>query len=166
MVLLLYGARKFFRLVPVREYFSPSLCNVRSKNLMHFWCSTSTVNCIFLLHSFKTEILRKMSDQEKYNVKNAQDFKRFIDITTLEKDYVLISNDVTVFTNVPVNLAIIKRNWNRISNYTTLSKIMFVQLIEFYVEECGVIQFENKLYKQISACKLGLLWHQYWLIWS
>ena len=119
------------------------------------------VSCIdspsYNLAVFVHEILSPFTTTFYYNIKNSFEFAESIKDIVLPKDYVLVSLDVTsLFTNVPKELVIsvIKKNWGSIKAYTSLSREMLCEIVEFLFES-SYFAFEGKFYQQLDGSAMG-----------
>ncbi|XP_075151018.1 uncharacterized protein LOC142225127 [Haematobia irritans] len=103
-------------------------------------------------------ILRNITLDSKYNVKDSADFKTRLENMTIEDDEVLISFDVvSLFPSIPVKLAIqtIERKWTIIEQYTNMTKDLFIDLITFCIKDTRYFKFEDKIYEQLKGMPMG-----------
>lgn len=63
---------------------------------------------------------------------------------------------VSLFTNIPIELVInsINKRWDNISNYTTIPKIEFLNVVKFIFDTTYFL-FNKKYYKQILGTPMG-----------
>lgn len=112
----------------------------------------------FGLCKYIVNILKNLTKNSKYNVKDALDFKTKMDKTQLLDDEVLISFDViSLFPSIPVNLAleIIKNKWDTISANTNISKDLFFDILNFCLKENRYFKYDNKTYEQLKGMPMG-----------
>ncbi|XP_075157559.1 uncharacterized protein LOC142230819 [Haematobia irritans] len=103
-------------------------------------------------------ILRNITLDSKYNVKDSADFKTRLENMTIEDGEVLISFDVvSLFPSIPVKLAIqtIERKWTIIEQYTNMTKDLFIDLITFCIKDTRYFKFEDKIYEQLKGMPMG-----------
>ncbi|XP_075150932.1 uncharacterized protein LOC142225042 [Haematobia irritans] len=101
-----------------------------------------------------TTILKNVTKDSKYNVKDAIDFKSKIKNVKLEDDEILISFDVvSLFPSIPVNLAIatIEKKWDLIKNYTKIPRDIFKELALFCIKDSRYFKYEDKPYEQLKG---------------
>lgn len=95
---------------------------------------------------------------EEYNIKNSLQLKEKIEKITLEEDEILISLDVvSLFTNIPIHLAInnIMKKWNMIQNYTKIPRKRFLDLLNFCLKENNYFMYGGKTFSQIKGMPMG-----------
>ncbi|XP_075158011.1 uncharacterized protein LOC142231281 [Haematobia irritans] len=110
------------------------------------------------LSKYIVGILRNITLDSKYNVKDSADFKTRLENMTIEDDEVLISFDVvSLFPSIPVKLAIqtIERKWTIIEQYTNMTKDLFIDLITFCIKDTRYFKFEDKIYEQLKGMPMG-----------
>lgn len=96
--------------------------------------------------------------QTNYNIKNANQLKEKIQHISIEEDDTLISLDVvSLFTNIPIHLAIkiITKKWDTIKPHTDISKNQFIKLLEFCLKDNNYFKFNNKIYIQNYGMPMG-----------
>ena len=82
----------------------------------------------YALNKFMNDILKKICDESKYNIRNSYEFKDFIAKTQVPTNHILVSFDVvSLYTNTDVTkvLNILKRRWPEIELHTTINKDLF-----------------------------------------
>ncbi|XP_075163277.1 uncharacterized protein LOC142235912 [Haematobia irritans] len=110
------------------------------------------------LSKYIVGILRNITLDSKYIVKDSADFKTRLENMTIEDDEVLISFDVvSLFPSIPVKLAIqtIERKWTIIEQYTNMTKDLFIDLITFCIKDTRYFKFEDKIYEQLKGMPMG-----------
>lgn len=96
-----------------------------------------------------SNVLTKIIDFEKINVKNSYEFKKSIARVKVPRGFTCVSYDVdNVFTNIPVDKAIeiIKRKWNKIKKFTKIPLTEFIELIEFCMVKNNYFRYDDVLY--------------------
>lgn len=119
------------------------------------------VSCIdspsYKLSKFVNNILQNLTSFFPYNIKNSQEAVQKLKSINLPDNYILISLDVkSLFTNIPKKLVIetIEEWWPRISEFTTIDKKTFLEIIEFLFES-SYFKFNNNTYKQLDGTPMG-----------
>jgi len=81
------------------------------------------------------------------------------------ESYILVSFDVSLYTNVPLDLAIesITKRWDYIERSTKITKNEFIAAINFVLSST-YFTFSNKIYKQTFGIPMGSP-HLLWRIW-
>ncbi|XP_075157735.1 uncharacterized protein LOC142231002 [Haematobia irritans] len=105
-----------------------------------------------------SSILKNVTKDSKYNVKDAIDFKTKIKNVRLTDDEILISFDVvSLFPSIPVNLAItmIEKKWDLIKNYTKIPRDIFKELALFCIKDSRYFKYEDKTYEQLKGMPMG-----------
>ncbi|XP_075150672.1 uncharacterized protein LOC142224770 [Haematobia irritans] len=103
------------------------------------------------MNKYLVNILKNLTKESTYNVKDARQFKDKIKNLTIENDEKLISFDVvSLFPSVPVDLAIktIVDRWDEISSHTNMTKNLFVKVLKFCIMDNRYFQYDGKIYKQ------------------
>jgi hypothetical protein len=103
-------------------------------------------------------VLNNITDKEKYYIKNSYCFKSFIENVTLAPNEILVSFDVvSLFTNVPTDFAvqIVEQRWDEISNFTEISKELFIDLLKFTVNDSNYFSYNGMFYKQKFGLAMG-----------
>lgn len=104
------------------------------------------------------EILVKVVDTNKYNVKNSAEFRELRRNIRLHPDDVLVSFDVvSLFTSVPLDLAIqsAMKRWNRITKHTDMSKELFKKVLTFCVTDNNYFKYGDNFFRQTSGLPMG-----------
>lgn len=120
------------------------------------------VSCIgtatYQMSKFCADVLKKVTSNSQYNVRNSYEFVGKIKNLTIEESEELISFDVkSLFTNVPRDLAIetIKSEWDSsIAQHTPVPLDVFIELIHLIMDS-GYFQFGGKIYRQIEGMPMG-----------
>jgi hypothetical protein len=110
------------------------------------------------LSKFMCTILKKVTDEEKYYVKNSFEFQKFIKGVRLKNDEILVSFDVkSLFTNLDPELIvkIVHEKWNIIQNYTSITKRVFENLLKFIIIDCNYFSYEEKFYRAKFGVAMG-----------
>lgn len=110
------------------------------------------------LCKYLTNILRKITERSKYNVKNSLEFKNRLFNKQIRDDEKLVSFDVvSLFPSIPVDLAIniIEEKWNVIEEYTTMEKGLFLRILKFCIEDNRYFQYSEKIYFQQKGLPMG-----------
>ena len=90
-------------------------------------------------------------------MKDSWHFKEYINNITVPKDYHLISLDVvSLYTNIPVNLAldILNSKWEYLEKFTTLSKNQFLEGTKLCLQSTYFL-FNGNCFSQIYGIPLG-----------
>lgn len=90
------------------------------------------------LCKYMVNILKNLTEDSKYNVKDSMQFKKKIKDLTIHDDEKMISFDVvSLFPSIPVDLAlkIIEEKWNDIQEYTNMTKSLFLRIIKFCIKD-------------------------------
>lgn len=110
------------------------------------------------LSKYIGKILQNVTNNSIYSVKNSFEFIEKAKLLKLHDNDVLVSFDaVSLFTNIPVQLAIniVKKKWNFIKEHTKLSLTKFLEILNFCLNENILLQYNNKVYKQIHGMPMG-----------
>ena len=118
--------------------------------------SSTNVPC-YQLSKHIGNILQNIISNE-YNIKNSTELKNRLDKITLDDDDILISLDVvSLFTNIPIYLAIknIMEEWDNIKHHTQINKTKFLQILNFCLRENNYFKYENDIYIQTFGMPMG-----------
>lgn len=110
------------------------------------------------LCKYLCEILKNITKNSQYNVKDAIEFKSKIKNINIEDDETLISFDVvSLFPSVPVNLAlkIISEKWNILEGYTCIPKDFFLELVKFCIKDSRYFKYDEKFFEQTKGMPMG-----------
>jgi len=108
--------------------------------------------------SILAQILGNVVDKNKYYIKNSYEFRTFLETITLLPNERLVSFDVvSLFTNIPTNLAldIVEQKWDHIDEFTGLTKEKFMDLLHFAVNDSNYFKYGDCFYKQTSGLAMG-----------
>ncbi|XP_075158123.1 uncharacterized protein LOC142231400 [Haematobia irritans] len=95
---------------------------------------------------------------EKYNIKNSLELKVKLDNIYLDEDDILISLVVvSLFTNIPIHLAIknIMTKWESLQNHTKIPKSQFLKALQFCLNDNNYFIFEDNIYNQTYGMPMG-----------
>lgn len=108
--------------------------------------------------SLITNILTKSYDSNNdFFVKDSFEFSNLVNDRIIPESHVVVSLDVvSLFTNIPVELAIssVNNKWDTISKNTNIPNDVFLQLIEFVFNSTFFI-CDGVVYKQIFGTPMG-----------
>ena len=119
--------------------------------------SSSTNLPCYTLSKHIGDILKRIISPD-YNIKNSQILKAKLEDIILEQDDILVSFDaVSLFTNIPTNLAIrnIMDNWTTISKHTDIPKQKFLKILNFCLIDNNYFIFDSKTYTQTYGMPMG-----------
>ncbi|XP_075157659.1 uncharacterized protein LOC142230926 [Haematobia irritans] len=103
-------------------------------------------------------LLKILTQDSKYNIKDSLQFKNKIKNLTIKEDEKLVSFDVvSLFPSVPVDLAlkIIESRWQELEGHTRLTKNIFMKILKFCIVENRYFTYEDKTYKQKRGLPMG-----------
>lgn len=119
------------------------------------------VSCIgsptHALSRFCNDILKNITEESPYKLKNSYDFIKRIKDLCVEDGYVLVSFDVvSLFTNIPRDLAmeVISEKWEEIQKYTNIPSDLFTDMISL-VMNSGYFKYNGNFYQQIDGMPMG-----------
>ncbi|XP_037826543.1 uncharacterized protein LOC119614495 [Lucilia sericata] len=110
------------------------------------------------LSKYIIDILRKLTNDSIYNVRDAREFKNRIDNTRIEDDEILVSFDVvSLFPSIPINLAIktIDRKWHMLEEHTKIPRELFMDILTFCIKDCRYFKFKDNFYEQNKGMPMG-----------
>ncbi|XP_075153507.1 uncharacterized protein LOC142227064 [Haematobia irritans] len=110
------------------------------------------------LCKYIVNILKNITEDSKYNVKDSIAFKTKVNNLLILDDEILISLDVVyLFPSIPINLAIqtVERKWTKIEHYTKIPKDVFIDLVKFCIKDTRYFKFEDKVYEQLKGMPMG-----------
>ncbi|XP_036347720.1 uncharacterized protein LOC118757092 [Rhagoletis pomonella] len=93
-----------------------------------------------------------------FNVKNSFQLKENIKNITVDDEEMLISLDVvSLFTNIPIHLAIntIMKQWSSLEKHTTITKKQFLTILEFCLRENNYFVYDGTFYQQVYGMPMG-----------
>jgi hypothetical protein len=118
----------------------------------------SSVNSpTYNLSKYLSNILNKIIGQTQYHIINSKNFKYYIKSKTLLENHILISLDVvSLFTNIPTELALktIELKWKDIALHTNIHMKTFLDAIDLCINNT-YFQYNDTFYKQTSGCAMG-----------
>ncbi|XP_075150376.1 uncharacterized protein LOC142224486 [Haematobia irritans] len=110
------------------------------------------------LNKYLVNILKNLTKNSKYNVRDSRQFRDKIKNLTIKNDEKLISFDVvSLFPSVPVDLAIkiIEERWDEIKMHTDMTKNLFIKVLKFCIIDNRYFQYDNKIDKQKKGLPMG-----------
>ncbi|XP_059221518.1 uncharacterized protein LOC131996087 [Stomoxys calcitrans] len=118
--------------------------------------SSMNVPC-YALSKHIGNILKTIISTE-YNVKNSLELKQQLGSITLDKDDIIVSFDVvSLFTNIPIYLAIkkIMDKWDTLWVNTTIPRQTFLKILNFCLKDNNYFTYAGKLYQQTYGMPMG-----------
>lgn len=110
------------------------------------------------LCKYITNILKKITANSPYNVRDSVQFRDKIKNLTIKDDERLCSFDVvSLFPSIPVDLAlkIIEDRWNEITIHTDMSKSLFLNILKFCIKDNRYFKYDGKIYAQKKGLPMG-----------
>ncbi|XP_061391400.1 putative leucine-rich repeat-containing protein DDB_G0290503, partial [Musca vetustissima] len=110
------------------------------------------------LCKYIVNILKNLTKNSIYNVKDSVQFRNKIKNLTINDNERMISFDVvSLFPSIPVELGlkIIDERWDEIKQYTNMEKNMFLKIVQFCIKDNRYFKYEDKIYKQKSGLPMG-----------
>lgn len=110
------------------------------------------------LSKYIIDILKNLTNNSTYNVKDAIQFKNKMDNTLIDNDEILVSFDViSLFPSIPVNLAvhIIEKKWFMLEEHTRIPKDLFLDILKFCIIDCRYFKFKDNFYTQNKGMPMG-----------
>lgn len=110
------------------------------------------------LSRYIADILKNLTKNSQYNVRDAIDFKSKLNDIRIEEDEILISFDVvSLFPSIPINLAlrIIESKWDEMEKYTTIPKDLFMKILTFCIKDSRYFKYQDKIYGQLKGMPMG-----------
>ncbi|XP_067616604.1 uncharacterized protein [Eurosta solidaginis] len=110
------------------------------------------------LCKYIAEILKNITSNSTYNIKNTLEFKERINNTYIFDDEKLISFDVlSLFPSIPIQLVLdtIQEKWVRIKEFTKIPKQLFMEITTFCIKESRYFKFKNTIYTQLKGMPMG-----------
>lgn len=100
--------------------------------------------------------INRMDRENKYSIKNTSQLIKDIKAIKLKEDDILVSFDVvSMFTNIPPEVALNLLIRGGIAQHTTMNLELFIQSFRFLTQHATEFIFENEFYKQISGLPMG-----------
>lgn len=112
----------------------------------------------YKLSKYLTTILKKLTKNSIYNVKDSIEFKAKLRTINIKETERMISLDVvSLFPSIPVDLAIktIMDKWTEITKWTDLSKELFHKILTLCIKDSRYCIHNNKIYSQIKGLPMG-----------
>lgn len=110
------------------------------------------------LCKYIVNILKNLTKDSNYNVKDSNDFKTKIKHLQIDDDEVLVSFDVvSLFPSIPVHFAIktIERKWTIIQDFTNIPKDLFIELVTFCIKDTRYFKYNDNIYEQRKGMPMG-----------
>ncbi|XP_061388861.1 uncharacterized protein LOC133323976 [Musca vetustissima] len=110
------------------------------------------------LCKYMVKILKNLTINSKYNVRDSIDFKKKITNLTVGENDKMVSFDViSLFPSIPVNLGIkiIEEKWDEIREYTNMTKALFSSILTFCIKDNRYFTYNDKVYKQKKGLPMG-----------
>ena len=110
------------------------------------------------LCKYVTDILKKVTENSKYNVKDSLHFReRIKNLKILDNEKLISLDVVSLFPSIPIDVAldIIEEKWNIISEYTKIKKNLFLRILRFCIVENRYFKYNNKIYIQKKGLPMG-----------
>lgn len=120
-------------------------------------CSSINSPCNELC-KFLTNILKKLTENSEFNIRDAVQFRNKINNSAIDNDERLISFDViSLFPSIPVDYAIdlIKEKWSEIEKFTHIPKDLFLKILRFCIKDNRYFKHQDKMYTQIKGLPMG-----------
>ncbi|XP_075163288.1 uncharacterized protein LOC142235921 [Haematobia irritans] len=105
-----------------------------------------------------TDILKNLTKDSKYNIKDGIEFKKRINQQTIHDNELLISFDVvSLFPSVPINLAIrtIKEKWTIIQEFTKIPMDLFLGIVTLCIKDFRYFTYDDKIFEQTKGMPMG-----------
>ncbi|XP_036339738.1 uncharacterized protein LOC118749054 [Rhagoletis pomonella] len=132
----------------VEKMYANKIIDLKEKN--YLTCKTANPPRIYGLP--------KMQRTPFYNVKYAIEFKNKIGNTHIYDDESLVSFDVvSLFPSIPVELAIeiIDSKWSLIKKHTSLTRELFLTILNYCTKENHYFKYNDKIYEQKPGMPMG-----------
>ena len=103
-------------------------------------------------------ILTILRTIDKFEIKNTIEIKQRLNTIIANETDILVSFDIiSLFTNIPTNLAItiIEENWDTIKTNTDIPKTLFFEMLRFCLYDANYFTYNNTFYKQIFGMPMG-----------
>ncbi|XP_075163163.1 uncharacterized protein LOC142235789 [Haematobia irritans] len=105
-----------------------------------------------------TDILKNLTKDSKYNIKDGIEFKKRINQQTIHDNELLISFDVvSLFPSVPINLAIrtIKEKWAIMQEFTKIPMDLFLEIVTLCIKDSRYFTYDDKIFEQTKGMSMG-----------
>ncbi|XP_073814099.1 uncharacterized protein [Musca autumnalis] len=133
------------------------LPKIHKKDLPLRPISSSTQVPCYNLSRYIGKILRHIISPH-LNVKNSMQLKEKLNDISLDEDDILVAFDVvSLFTNIPIHLAIknILDKWETLQQHTTIPKRRFLGLLQFCLIDNNYFKYDEKIYHQTYGMPMG-----------
>ena len=122
---------------------------------MRLVISTINTPTRFLEQNFNM-ILNNSLPKLNYTVKNSWEFQKIIVTKTIPDGHVMISLDVAMFPNTPLDLVkkAVSSRWIKVKSHTKLDKKEFLKELDFIMNSTK-FKFYGKFYKQKFGTPIG-----------
>lgn len=110
------------------------------------------------LSNMLSPILKKLCENDPYNIKNSFVFKDKITAVTVDSTEIMVSFDVvSLFTNIPVPLAVevVGERWDEICSLTSIPKMLFFEMLDFCLIDGNYCVFRDIVYRQTFGMPMG-----------
>lgn len=110
------------------------------------------------MSKYLARVLGNLLIDDSFNIKNSYTFKHRLSEITLDEEDRLVSFDiVSLFTNIPINLAmsIIRDRWEELKIHTSIPREYFYKLLEFCLVDANYFVYNSEFYKQIYGMPMG-----------
>lgn len=105
-----------------------------------------------------SNILKSLTCDNFYTLKNSFELKYKLTDIVINSTEMMVSFDIiSLFTNIPVQLAIdiINEKWDTIKTTTNMTKTMFFEILRFCLIDANYFLFNNVFYRQIFGMPMG-----------
>jgi len=112
---------------------------------------------LYPIAKFLNKIISDSIPHTDFHARNGFDLCEALSNKNIPMSHSLFSLDVvSLFTNVPLNLALdsINRRWEHVERFTKIIKEEFLSSIEFILSST-YFTFGNRIYKQIFGTPMG-----------
>lgn len=111
------------------------------------------------LSKYIVDILKHLTKDSSYNIKDALDLKDRIKEVKIEEDEILLSFDVvSLFPSIPIHLALktITEKWDIIKTHTQIPKDLFIEILTLCIKESRYFMYDDKVYEQKKRTSYGI----------
>lgn len=118
--------------------------------------SSVKVPC-YQLSRYLGSILKHLISKD-INVKNSLELKEKLCAISLDENDIIVSFDVvSLFTNIPIHLAInnILDKWEELRQHTNIPKSQFLQIMKFCLNDNNYFSYNKKFYQQTYGMPMG-----------
>jgi hypothetical protein len=112
----------------------------------------------YALCKYIVAILKNLTTESKFNIKNAIEFKDKINDENINDDEILVSFDVvSLFPSIPLDLALstIKSKWTQIQQHTEIPEQTFLEIVKFCIVENRYFKYEDTIFSQLKGMPMG-----------